>query len=138
MAVWSPGQYLFAGPLEWAGLGLGAAMNVVTTMFTVLGLLGWYRLYRSWNFPIASATLAIAVTAGSRSFALPFGIYNGGEVLLFGSMPWFLLLLGRSAALAPRQVIALLAALVVVAFLKLSGIVFALAALAAVVIYDLL
>ena len=74
MAVWSPGQYLFAGPLEWAGLGLGAAMNVVTTAFTVLGLLGWYRLYRSWNFPAASAFLAIAVTVGSRHLALPFGI----------------------------------------------------------------
>ena len=137
MAVWSPGQYLFAGPLEWAGLSLGAAMNVVTTTFTIFGLVGWYRLYRSWNFPAASAVLAIAVTAGSRHFALPFGIYNGGEVLLFGGMPWFLLLLGRSAALAPRQVVALLAALVVVAFLKLSGIVFAFAALAAVAVYDL-
>jgi hypothetical protein len=137
MAVWSPGQYLFAGPLEWAGLGLGTAMNVVTMVFAVLGLVGWYRLYRSWHFPAASAVLAIAVTAGSRHFALPFGIYNGGEVLLFGGMPWFLLLLGRSAALAPREVIALLAALVAVAFLKLSGVIFAFAALAAIVVYDL-
>ena len=137
MAVWSPGQYLLAGPLEWAGLGLGAAMNVVTTVFAALGLVGWYRFYRSWNFPSASAVLAIAITAGSRHFALPFGIYNGGEVLLFGGMPWFLLLLRRCAALAPRQALTLLAALVAVAFLKLSGIVFAVSALAALVIYDL-
>ncbi len=136
MPVWSPGQYLFAGPLEWAGFSLGAAMNIVTTAFTVLGLVGWHRLYRSWNFPAASALLALGITAGSRHFALPFGIYNGGEVLLFGGMPWFLLLLGRWAALAPRQAVALVAALVVVAFLKLSGIVFALAALAAIVVYD--
>jgi hypothetical protein len=137
MAVWSPGQYIFAGPLERAGLGLGAAMNIVTTVFTVLGLFGWYRLYRTWNFSAASAVLAIAVTACSRHFALPFGIYNGGEVLLFGGMPWFLLLLGRCATLESRQVIAVLAAFVAVAFLKLSGIVFAFAALAAIVVYDL-
>ena len=137
MAVWSPGQYLFAGPLERAGLGLGAAMNLVTTVFAALGLVGWYRLYRSWNFPAASAVVAIAITAGSRHFALPFGIYNGGEVLLFGGMPWFLLLLGRCSALAPPQVAALLAAFVAIAFLKLSGVIFAFAALAAVVVWDL-
>jgi hypothetical protein len=137
MAVWSPGQYLFAGPLERLGLSLGAAMNIVTTAFTALGLVGWYRLYRSWNFSATSAAVALAITAGSRHFALPFGIYNGGEVLLFGGMPWFLSMLGRCAALRPLQAIAVLAGFVAVAFLKLSGIVFAFAALAAVVVYDL-
>lgn len=137
MAVWSPGQYLFAGPLERMGLGLGAAMNIVTTVFTAMGLVGWYRLYRAWNFSAITAAVALAITAGSRHFALPFGIYNGGEVLLFGGMPWFLLLLGRCSALRPVQAIALLVGFAVVAFLKLSGIVFAFAALAAVVVYDL-
>ena len=111
MAVWSPGQYLFAGPLEHWGLGLGAAMNVVTIVFTALGLVGWYRLYRQWKFPATSAVVALAITAGSRHFALPFGIYNGGEVLLFGGMPWFLLLLGRCAALSLPQAFALLMAI---------------------------
>jgi len=137
MAVWSPGQYLLVGPLERLGLGLGAAMNIVTTVFTVLGLLGWYRLYRRWAFSATSAVVALAITAGSRHFALPFGIYNGGEVLLFGGMPWFLLLLEDCAALRPVQALALLAGLAALALLKLSGVVFAFAALAAVVVYDL-
>ncbi len=137
MAVWSPGQYLLAGPLERWGLGLGAAMNVVTIVFSVLGLVGWYRLYRQWNFPATSAVVALAITAGSRHFALPFGIYNGGEVLLFGGMPWFLLLLGRCAALSLPQALALLLAILGVAFLKLSGILFAFASLAALVVWDL-
>ena len=137
MAVWSPGQYLLAGSLERWGLGLGAAMNVVTIVFTGLGLVGWYRLYRQWDFPATSAVVSLAITAGSRHFALPFGIYNGGEVLLFGGMPWFLLLLGRCAALSLPQALALLLAILGVAFLKLSGILFAFASLAALVVYDL-
>ncbi len=136
-AVWSPGQYLFAGAIEWVGISLGAAMNVVTTAFTVLGLAGWYRFYRSWNFPALSAAIAIAVTAGSRHFALPFGIYNGGEVLLFGTLPWFLLLLGRWSALSAMQALGILGAIGVVAFMKLSGVLFTYAALGGVVIYDL-
>lgn len=137
MTVWSPGQYLFAGVLERLGLGLGAAMNVVTTVFTVLGLVGWYRLYRAWDFPVLSAAVALAITAGSRHLALPFGIYNGGEVLLFGGMPWFLLLLGRWQGLSPAQAIGLMVAIAALAVLKLSGILFAFSALAAVAVYDL-
>jgi hypothetical protein len=136
-AVWSPGQYVLAGLVEQLGLGLGVAMNLVTTVFTVLGLVGWYRLYRSWNFPAPSAGIAILIIAGSRHFALPFGIYNGGEVLLFGALPWFLLLLGRWSALSPLQAVGILLAVVVVAFMKLSGILFAYAALAGLVIHDL-
>jgi hypothetical protein len=136
-AIWSPGQYVFAGAIERLGTSLGTAMNVVTTAFTVLGLAGWYRLYRRWNFPSLSAAIAIVITAGSRHFALPFGIYNGGEVLLFGTLPWFLVVLGRWSALSAMQALGILAAIAVVAFMKLSGILFACAALAGIVVYDL-
>lgn len=136
-AIWSPGQYVFAGAIERLGLGLGAAMTVVTTAFAVLGLVGWYRLYRRWDFPPLSAAVAIAITAGSRHFALPFGIYNGGEILLFGTLPWFLLLLRRWSALSAAQAFGIVGAIAVVAFMKLSGILFAYAALAAIAVYDL-
>lgn len=136
-AVWSPGQYLFAGALERLGLGLGRATDVVTTLFTVVGLVGWYRLYRRWGFPVSSAAIALAITAGNRHVALPFGIYNGGEVLLFGGAPWFLLLIHRWQALRPAQALGLLAAIVALAFLKLAGILFAFAAVAAVAVHDL-
>jgi hypothetical protein len=103
----------------------------------VLGLIGWYRLYRSWKFPALSAAIAIAITAGSRHVALPFGIYNGGEVLLFGALPWFLLLLGRWSALQQLQAVPILLAIAIVAFMKLSGVLIAYAALAALVVPDL-
>ena len=64
-AVWSPGQYVFAGLIERLGAGLGTAMTVVTTLFTVLGLVGWYRLYRRWNFPATSAAISASVSGVS-------------------------------------------------------------------------
>lgn len=137
LAVWSPGQYVFAVTLEHAGLTLGAALTAVTTAFTVLGLGGWYRLYRFWGFPSSSAAIAIALTACSRHLALPFGIYNGGDVLLFGSAPWFLLLLLRCRNLSPQQALAVLLAFAALAFLKLSALVLTYAALAALVVGDL-
>lgn len=136
-ALWSPGQYMLPLAFELLGLHLGSAVVTVTTLFTALGLVGWHALYRSWNFPPLSAAIAIALIAGSRAFALPFGIYNGGEVLLFGTAPWFLLLLGRWRALSVRQAAGIFAAIAVVVFMKLSGLVLAYAALAALVVYDL-
>jgi hypothetical protein len=69
---------------------------------------------------------------------LPFGIYNGGELLLFGTAPWFLVLLGRWRALTIAQSVGIVIAMGVVTFMKLSGAVIAYAALAATVVYDVL
>src|SRR5205814_5889955 len=97
----------------------------------------WYRLYRSSGFPTSSAAVAILITTGSRHLALPFGIYNGGEVLLFGGAPWFLLLLQRWRKLSVAQAVGVLIAFAALAFLKLAALVLAFAALAALVIGDL-
>jgi hypothetical protein len=136
-ALWSPGQYMLPYALELLGLQLGPALVVVTTVLTVLGLVGWQVLYRSWGFPSLSVAIAVGLIAGTRTLALPFGIYNGGEVLLFGVTPWFLLLLERWRALTVVQALGIVAAMAVVAFMKLSGILFATAALAAAVVHDL-
>jgi hypothetical protein len=136
-SLWSPGQYLLPYALELLGMPLGPAMVVVVTLFTALGLVGYQLLYRSWGFPSLSVAIAVGLIAGSRSLSLPFGIYNGGEVLLFGVSPWFLLLLDRWRALTVAQSVGIVVAIAVVAFMKLSGIVFAYAALAAAVVYDL-
>jgi hypothetical protein len=137
-ALWSPGQYLLPYALQRLGLPLGLALVIVTTVFTVLGLVGWQAVYRSWNFPPLTVAIAIGLIAGSRALALPFGIYNGGELLLFGTVPWFLLLLGRWRSLTIAQSVGIVIAMGIVAFMKLSGAVIAYAALAAVVVHDLL
>lgn len=92
--LWSPGQYMLPHALRLLGLKLGPALVIVTIVFTALGLVGWQAFYASWGFPPLTVAIAVALIAGSRAIALPFGIYNGGELLLFGTVPWFLVLLG--------------------------------------------
>jgi hypothetical protein len=137
LAVWSPAQYLLPHALEALGLKLGTAIVLVVTLAAAVGLVGWYRLYRAWEFPPLSAAIALAIAACARRFALPFGIYDGGEVLLFGAAPWFLLGLWRWRDLFLAQAPLVLAAFVVVAFFKLSAVLLAYASLAALVLPDL-
>ena len=137
LTLWAPGQYVVPLAFETLGLPLGSALVATTTLFTALGLVGWHGLYRIWGFSPLVAATAMALTAGTRALALPFGIYNGGEVLLFGTAPWFLLLLWRGRSLALPQAAAILAGMAVVTFMKLSGAVLACAALAAIAVYDL-
>jgi hypothetical protein len=137
-AIWSPGQYLVPVAIQLLGLKLGPALVIVTTVFTVLGLVGWQAVYRAWDFPPLTVAIAVALTACTRAVALPFGIYNGGEVLLFGTAPWFLLLLVRWRTLTVVQSFGIVTAMAIVVFMKLSGALIVYAALAASVVYDVL
>lgn len=133
MTAWSPGQHLLPGWLEEAGLDLGWAMVLVAAAATIAGLLGWYVLYRAFGFPVRSSAIAVLIVACTRHVGLAFGIYNGGEVLLFGTAPWFLLVVWRLRDLRWSAVVPLLAAALVLFLAKLSGIVLAAAAIGAVV-----
>jgi hypothetical protein len=131
MTAWTPGQHVFPGALETLGLDLGLSCVLVATAFSIAGLVGWHALYRAFGFPPRTVVVALAVMVFSRFFNLPFTIYNGGEVLMFGVAPWFTLLVWRMRALPWRGVPALLAGSFVVFLAKLSGIVFAAAAVGA-------
>ncbi|TAJ33579.1 MAG: hypothetical protein EPO67_07415, partial [Reyranella sp.] len=130
---WSPGQYILPGLLEMAGLDLGQAITVVVLLCSLLGLVGWFFLYQDFGFPAASSALAVAIIALTRHFALPFGIYNGGEVLLFGIAPWFILLVWRLRQFEWWAVLPLLAGSAVMVFAKLSGLVLSAAMIGAAV-----
>jgi hypothetical protein len=134
---WSPGQHLVPGLLELAGLPLGLAIVVVVALSSLLGLAGWYALYRSFGFPAASSAIAVAIIAFARHFALPFGIYNGGEILLFGVAPWFLLAVWRLRRLGGLAIFPLIVGLAVMAFAKLSGLLIAVSAIGAIVLAPL-
>jgi hypothetical protein len=129
--TWSPGQYLVPGVVELLGVKLGVAIILIVSIFSALGLAGWLVLYRALGFPPRTAVVAVAIVACSRHFGLPFGVYNGGEVLLFGGTPWFFLLVWSFRDyrwLAPPL---LLVAGFVLIFLKLSGLIIAACAIAA-------
>jgi hypothetical protein len=130
---WSPGQHVLPGLLEMAGLDLGQAITVVVLLCSLLGLVGWFFLYRDFGFPATSSALAVAIIALTRHFALPFGIYNGGEVLLFGVAPWFILLVWRLRRFEWWAVLPLLAGAALMVFAKLSGLVLSAATIGAAV-----
>lgn len=124
MSTWTPGQHVLPGLVERLGLSLGLAILVVVTVFSVLGLVGWYALYRAFGFPLPTIAVALLVVTCSRFFNLAFTIYTGGEVLLFGVTPWFVLLAWRLRALRWTAVPPLIAGIAVLVFAKLSGIIF--------------
>lgn len=123
MSTWTPGQHLLPGLLERLGMSLGLAIIVVVAAFSALGLIGWFALYRSFGFPFETAALALGVIACNRFFNLPFTNYTGGEVLLFGTAPWFILMAWRLRDLKWISVLPLIAGTTVLVFAKLSGIV---------------
>ncbi|WP_170303170.1 hypothetical protein [Reyranella soli] len=125
MTMWSPGQHVLPGLIEEAGVSLGAALVAVSAVFSILGLAGWFSLYRSFGFPLRTAMVALAIIACSRFFNLPFSTYNGGEVLQFGVAPWFLLLVWALRDLRWFAVPPLIAGAAVLVFMKLTGIVIA-------------
>lgn len=132
--TWTPAQYIFPGVLEWTGLDIGLAISLVVTIASALGLWGWYTLYRAFGFSARTSTLSLLFVVCGRHFGLPFGIYNGGEVLLFGAAPWAILVVWRLRELRWYAVPAVIAATTGLVFLKLSGIVFMGAAVSAVVL----
>lgn len=123
MSTWAPGQHVLPGLVEALGLSLGLAIIVVVAAFSALGLLGWFVLYRDFGFPMPTTLIALVIVACDRFFTLSFTNYTGGEVLLFGVAPWFILAAWRLRELKWVSVIPLLGFTIVLVFAKLTGIV---------------
>lgn len=123
MSTWTPGQHVLPGLLEKLGMSLGLAIIVVVAVFTALGLFGWFTLYRSFGFSRQTTAAALLIVSCTRFFNLSFTNYTGGEVLLFGVAPSFILMAWKLRELRWFAVLPLLAGTVVMVFAKLSGII---------------
>lgn len=123
MSTWTPGQHLVPGLVEKLGMSLGLAIIVVVAVFSVIGLFGWFALYQAFGFPLQTTALALAIIACNRFFNLSFTNYSGGEVLLFGVAPWFILMVWRLRDLRWFAVVPLLVGTAVLVVAKLSGII---------------
>jgi len=88
---WSPGQYLIPGILTLLGIRLGTALTITTGASLLCCLLGWIQVAKHFALSPRTATLAVLFLATFRYSTLPFGIYNGGEILLQGITPWLIL-----------------------------------------------
>ena len=87
---WSPGQYLVPGGIaSFIGIKLGWAMAITSILFTVSGVCGCYFLYDKLRFNRITVLLSLLLLCSQVQTLLPFSVYNGGEVLIFGVAPWF-------------------------------------------------
>lgn len=89
---WTPGQYLIPGLLsKTLSISLGRSLTYTIFLFSISGLLGFAQLFKFLKFSPQDIAISVVVIASQRFFSLPFTFYNGGEILLWGVMPWIIL-----------------------------------------------
>ena len=135
LAKWSPGQYLIPALITKTGFNLGKALTITTALFSLIGILGYYFLYRDLGFDRGINLLSCTIATSMTFFAFPFGVYNGGEVLLFGVAPWIILLCLRNSDLIIWQLPVVVLIFLVGAFAKLSFVICAIAVLFSLFIF---
>lgn len=135
LAKWSPGQYLIPALFMKTGFNLGQSLTLTTALFSLIGILGYYFLYQNLGFDRRTSLLSCTIAASMTFFAFPFGVYNGGEILLFGVAPWIILLCLRNSDLIIWQLPVVVLIFLVGAFVKLSFVICAIAVLFSLFIF---
>ena len=135
---WSPGQYLVPGLISLTGLTTGKAIWLTVALASIAGLAGCYSFYQRLGFSQTISAASCLILVLTRGFTLPFHTYNGGEILLFGFLPWAMLLGLRLKSLSVRAIPLLVIAFLFGAFLKHSFFITAFAILAAIVLTELI
>ena len=129
---WSPGQYLMPGIFTLLGIRLGTAFTITVGVSLLICLLGWIQVAKHFALSPRTATLAVLFIATFRYSTLPFGLYNGGEILLQGITPWLILAGCAVPSMRPAWAAVLACLAVWIAFFtKLTGVMVASAVLLA-------
>jgi len=91
LSWWSPGQYMVAYILRLLlGVTNGHAISLTIAASYLSGLTGFYLLFKKLGFSPLIAALSIGFIATQLFFVQQFVYYNGGELLLFAFIGWFL------------------------------------------------
>ncbi len=91
-STWTPGQYIIPYFLiKYLNLNLGWSIIVTVFLMSFLGLVGYFKLFEHLKLPLHICWISLLIISSQRFFSLPFSIYNGGETMLFGFVPWILL-----------------------------------------------
>lgn len=86
---WTPGQYLFPGAIsQLTNTSLGAASLITTVFFSIIGLIGWKKVYEQFSVEPSIIAICLMMLVSSRLFTTNFINYTGGELLIFGGQPW--------------------------------------------------
>jgi len=97
VTFWSPGQYLVPGLFIWLGTNYGLALSLTTLIATLVGVLGWIEVARSFH---VSSYVLFVFAFGLTTFPYVtqrFLGFWGGELLLFATAPWSLYAMRWSA-----------------------------------------
>jgi hypothetical protein len=121
---YSPGQYLVPGIFVWLGANYGLALSLTLLVATVIGIVGWIQLARSFDVsPAVLSLFALGLTTFSY-VTVQFRTYHGGELLLFAVAPWSLYAMSCALARPPILCFAISFLSGVLLFLaKLTGLV---------------
>jgi hypothetical protein len=132
LTEWSPGQYLIPGAIALTGIPLGIAMTLTAALSLLASLVGWVVFVESFTPRTRLAPLAVLLIALFRYSTMPFGVYQGGEILLQAATPWLLLAVFHIPEMDAAPAALFAAGAVIVAFLaKLTGLIVVVAALVA-------
>lgn len=125
---WTPGQWYFIYLITLLGIKLGTAISLCVFISTAIGIVGWYILYRKFEFDKIVVVISILLIAFSRYFYSSFQIYPGANILEFSVAPWLLLFWLKSESLNSYFRIVLIFLLIIFSFfIKSSMLIFWLA-----------
>jgi hypothetical protein len=137
MTHWTPGQYVLPGILmATLGCSLGDAIVAIVILFSAAGLLGFYKLFKQLGYNHVVLAFAMLVLISQKYTSLPFSFYNGGEVLIYGFMPWVLLYVVSAKKKNALFFVGLLLMHCIGFFLKSSYLIFAVASSAVIVLQE--
>lgn len=91
LSWWSPGQYLlpyFLKTVLWLNTGRATALTII--LCSILGLVGYFKLFKRLGFTPNIAAISVAFIACQNYFIQPYIFYTGGETLIFAFAGWFL------------------------------------------------
>jgi hypothetical protein len=88
---WSPGQYLVPYLFKFGGLlNTGEAVAITVTLCQVIGVAGFYFFFKKIGFTPFISIISLIFIICQQAFVVPYVFYNGGEILLFAFVGWFL------------------------------------------------
>jgi|GEM_PF-2262408 len=93
-STWAPGQYLV--PMffiKYIGLNIGEGILITNFLMSASGLLGFYFLFKALQFDKNIILISLFIIVCQRFYSISYSIYNGGETILFGCLPWIILML---------------------------------------------
>src|ERR1700704_1664986 len=74
---WSPGQWMVPGLINYVtGTRLGIACIITTVLFSVAGILGYYRVFNYYGFPERITAVSLLIIFLSSNFNYSYIVYQ--------------------------------------------------------------